>query len=335
MSSSTRLSRDISEYKIWVTDDAIADAEEQSRDIYHFYSHRIRGDYRITARARSILDDASKQLKNDEQVERLKARLATRLINRISQGEDIPLIDTSAIDRVVENSHALPVSKRVQGLLRLITRPEFPIYETLHFAESKDVYEAALGWSESISFNEIASFFDHLAQDNLIKLDYVDGPGCLVLVNVKAYEAIEQDTANSNSNRVFVAMWFNENTNALWTKIEDVVSDCGYEPIRIDNQAFDSLIDDEIAANIRTSKFVVADLTHGDDGVRGSVYYEVGFARGLDKRVIHTIRADQLRDGRVAFDLDHYPFVTWMLNDLDTFGDLLKFRIEAMFQKDD
>ena len=40
-------------------------------------------------------------------------------------------------------------------------------------------------------------------------------------------------------------------------------------------------IDDEIIGEIRRSRFLVADFTHGDKGARGSVYYEAGFAYGL------------------------------------------------------
>ena len=40
-------------------------------------------------------------------------------------------------------------------------------------------------------------------------------------------------------------------------------------------------IDDEIVAEIRRSKFIIADFSHGSDGARGGVYFEAGFAHGL------------------------------------------------------
>ena len=46
--------------------------------------------------------------------------------------------------------------------------------------------------------------------------------------------------------------------------------------MRIDRHEHVNKIDDEIIAEIRRARFVVADFTHGDTGGRGSVYYEAG-----------------------------------------------------------
>ena len=68
-------------------------------------------------------------------------------------------------------------------------------------------------------------------------------------------------------------------------------------------------IDDEIIREIRRSRFMVADFTQGDDGNRGSVYYEGGFARGLGLPVISTCREDQLP--MLAFDTRQYVHISW------------------------
>ena len=62
-------------------------------------------------------------------------------------------------------------------------------------------------------------------------------------------------------------------------------------------------------AEIRRSRFVVADFTQGADGNRGSVYYEAGFAFGAGVPVIFTARADSL--GGLAFDTRQYSHLTW------------------------
>ena len=66
---------------------------------------------------------------------------------------------------------------------------------------------------------------------------------------------------------------------------------------------------DEIIAEIRRSRFLVADFTHGEDGARGGVYYEAGFANGLGIKVIHTCREDAVRT--LHFDTSHINHIVW------------------------
>jgi hypothetical protein len=54
------------------------------------------------------------------------------------------------------------------------------------------------------------------------------------------------------------------------------------------------LIDDLMRVQIRTSRFVIADLTHHNRGA----YWEGGFAEGLSKPVIYTCRADVFKASR-------------------------------------
>ena len=56
------------------------------------------------------------------------------------------------------------------------------------------------------------------------------------------------------------------------------IKDAGYEAVRIDKQRHLNKIDDEIVAEIRRARFLVADFTQGETGPRGGVYYEAGFS---------------------------------------------------------
>ena len=70
------------------------------------------------------------------------------------------------------------------------------------------------------------------------------------------------------------------------------MSCAGFQPFRIDDKHHNHKICDEIVAEIRRSRFLVADFT----GHRGGVYYEAGFAAGLGLPVIFTCRKDDLKD---------------------------------------
>ena len=85
------------------------------------------------------------------------------------------------------------------------------------------------------------------------------------------------------------------------------IEDSGYKPYRTDRDEYIDRIDDHIIAEIRRSKFLVADFSHGVDGVRGSVYYEAGFAHGLNIPVIFVCREGSTRH----FDTDHFNHIIW------------------------
>jgi len=97
----------------------------------------------------------------------------------------------------------------------------------------------------------------------------------------------------------------------------------GYEELRIDRTEFNDKIDDEIIAAIRQTKFLVADFTNN----RGGVYYEAGFAKGLGREVIWSVRKDHLP--KVHFDTRQYNFIRWEASDLPAFAKALQKRIEA------
>ena len=106
-------------------------------------------------------------------------------------------------------------------------------------------------------------------------------------------------------------MWFDDSMNdVLKNGIEPAIEDAGYKPVRIDRKEHINKIEDEIIAELRRSRFVVADFTHGDDGARGGVYYEAGFAHGLDLPVIFTCREDAV--DTLHFDTEHYNHIVWI-----------------------
>lgn len=121
----------------------------------------------------------------------------------------------------------------------------------------------------------------------------------------------------------FVAMWFDDRMNEVFSEaIGPAVEDAGYRPHRVDSREFEGRIDDEIIAQIRRSRFLVADFT----GHRGSVYYEAGFAHGLDIPLFFTCRKTQMK--KLQFDVRQYNTIAW--KDHDDLRTRLQNRIEAV-----
>jgi len=111
---------------------------------------------------------------------------------------------------------------------------------------------------------------------------------------------------NPDSKKAFIAMWFDEEMEEIYDNyISKAIEEAGYKPIQIGRKEHNNDINDEIIGEIRSCKFIVADLT----GNRGGVYYEAGFAQGLNLEVINTCREDHLKD--VHFDINHRNIIKW------------------------
>lgn len=97
---------------------------------------------------------------------------------------------------------------------------------------------------------------------------------------------------NADSQQGFVAMWFDDSIQVVYEEaISQGISDAGYRPHKVDLREHTGKIDDEIIAQIRRSRFVLADFT----GQRGGVYFEAGFGKGLGLEVIWTCREDDIK----------------------------------------
>jgi hypothetical protein len=128
---------------------------------------------------------------------------------------------------------------------------------------------------------------------------------------------------NNSSQQGFIAMWFADEVNEAWKAIDRGIADAGYSPLRIDQKQHNNEITDEMIAEIRKSRFLVADLT----GHRNGVYYEAGFAKGLGIGVIWLCRKDELMSSH--FDVNHFAIIPWEVDKLEDLSNALKNRIEA------
>ena len=130
-----------------------------------------------------------------------------------------------------------------------------------------------------------------------------------------------------DSNKAFVAMWFDNSMADAWENgFEKCIKECGYEPIRIDQTNYNEGVCDEIIAQIRNARFIIADLTGNNLGV----YYESGFAHGLGKQVIFTCKKSYFDAPQVHFDVRHYNFILW--ENIDDLKTRLQNRIHATIE---
>ncbi|MDE2935630.1 MAG: hypothetical protein OXP37_02175 [Chloroflexota bacterium] len=259
-------------------------------------SGRAGGEYAIDSDAEAIVG----QLEVAD-----KAKLTTWLVDQRSQGVELPRI-TPEVVQLVATRQPLSADARVLRLMRYLVNSSSALGEQL-FASRAPM----MAWAECGHDTEL--FF---LEDYLKELGWVKGAGLYGretfagTVTVDGYRQIADESA-ATTNQAFVAMWFDHSTDRAYSEgIETAVRDCGYTPLRIDRKEHINKIEDEIIAEIRRSRFVVADFTQGGEGARGGVYYEAGFAHGLGIPVILSCQRDCFK--HLHFDTNHYNHIDWI-----------------------
>ena len=284
----------------------------RGRDGHYVNSPRAGGKYFISRTAETMLKDCD---------ECTKAHLTTWLVDRRRLGKETPEVSNYTL-KEVEKRQSLSVPERAERLLKYIESQasSYP-GEMFHFFKINRTFMEMLAWSESKTNEqergkaeeEIHFLIAYLLKRGWIIRGYEGRRGPLISckLTVEGYAHLDElEYKVTISSKAFVAMWFDKSMENVWEKgIKLAIEDSGYEPVRIDQKEHSNKIDNETIAEIQRSRFIVADFTHGNDGARGGVYYEAGFAHGLNIPVIFTCRKDVLE--KIHFDTRQYNHIVW------------------------
>jgi hypothetical protein len=149
----------------------------------------------------------------------------------------------------------------------------------------------------------------------------------LTMAGWDRYELLKQ--AKIASRTAFMAMQFGD------PELNQIVDDCfrvavsraGFNlNVLTDRQGAGS-IDDQLRVALRTSRFVLADLSHGNNGA----YWEAGFAEGLSRPVIYTCKKSFWDDPltKPHFDTNHLVTIIWEADKMKEAEDRLTATIRA------
>ena len=104
----------------------------------------------------------------------------------------------------------------------------------------------------------------------------------------------------------FVACAFTDDVReAYFNAIKPALAATGYQSRCMLEIKVIEGITDRILAEIRACEIMVADFTH----LRGGVYFEAGFAKGLGRPVVLSCRRDHI--DQLHFDTRHLGHVIW------------------------
>lgn len=154
--------------------------------------------------------------------------------------------------------------------------------------------------------HQVDYFIDYLNKSGYIKGGMLFGEeqSKSITITPEGYQRIDQLQRNTNAGRnALVAMKFGDETQKLREAIKTGIRDAGYNPILIDEVEHNELITPELLSHIKNSKFVVAELTHQNNGA----YFEEGYAMGLGKPVIQLCR----KDTKLHFDIAQKNTIIW------------------------
>ena len=205
------------------------------------------------------------------------------------------------------------LNRSLINLSRMINHPSEPIPID---EESKEIFYAK-------NSSQILYMLRQLAKEEYITP--VSSLPSNIQIESKGWQKVEllkRPTSGAN-NQVFVAMWFTELTNNIYTQgIKPAIESIGnLKPIRIDMVEHNNKICDQIIAEIKKSKFLIADFT----GNRGGVYFEAGFAQGLGLPVIWLVKEEDVNN--LHFDTRQYNHIVY--KDVEDLRKKLIARIEA------
>ena len=270
-------------------------------------------------------------------------RLATWLVDQRMQAVWIPEITQAVID-YVKQKRPLEVHERADRLLKHLAGKSTSAGEALDIGAegSRDSYGgwvkgdspttwAALAWSESSKWEEIRFFIDYLEEQGWVAVTSGGRGGEMVQVKVtiQGYRHLADVAVSRDLSQAFVAMWFSDEMKEPYENgIRPAIEHLGYDAFKIDEKPDVDKIDDEIIGEIRRSRFLVADFTHGTEGARGGVYYEAGFAYGLGLTVIRSCRKDIMDRNELHFDVRQHHHIPWQNS--EQLRDGLEKRIRAL-----
>ena len=209
------------------------------------------------------------------------------------------------------------------------------------FGEYVDVHQLAIqAIVGSATFDEFVLVFGHVRDKGLI--EHKTGGGDIYIkarlsfAGWERYEALKRATAESRkastpvpteSRKAFMAMQYGDaELERIYLKVfKPAVKETGFNLRTLREKPKAGSLDDRLRAEIETSRFLIADLTHENAGA----YWEAGYAEALKKPVIYTCEKKKWEKDKTHFDTNHYLTIPWDSKNPEEAAQKLKNTIRA------
>lgn len=197
--------------------------------------------------------------------------------------------------------------------------PFFFLYNVPKSEDWRKETKFMLCYLDSEGFLEYPIFSDKYVDAKVLE---ARGHATLTLSAKGWAKVYDLQKSQANSKTAFIAMKFGPQTEGLRDMIKKGIKDAGYEPRIMSEIEHNHQIIPEMLFEIKNSRFVVAELSHHNNGA----YYESGYAYGLGKEVIHICSEAALKE-ELHFDVAQINTVTY--KEIDEIPEKLFIRIKA------
>lgn len=224
------------------------------------------------------------------------------------------LLSSHSLESIIQDTK-LPDASALQDNLLLYMQSELA-----GPGESMELWAPAIrGWLGALSSTSARWTIDQALSAQLLEgvaVRTVAGDDEFRLLNatltIQGWARVEElRRSASGSRKGFMAMKFGDPQldGVFREHFKPAVLQAGFDLMRLDDEPRAGLIDDRLRLEIRTSRFMVADLSHANAGA----YWEAGFAEGLGRPVIYTCRKEVFDDPKTKphFDTNHYLTIVW------------------------
>jgi hypothetical protein len=281
------------------------------------------GPYRLTGTAEAQIRGTFTT--DDAKVPRMKSVLS-HAIRRMSGQGSWANIDSLAFESIVYRENWLPsLSEQANNFILWLGANQRPGHG---ITVSADNFASIIGTDSEEGAGFVIS---HTLERGLISgvvAKFLSGPlhisnTQLTFSGWQYYDNLKKGSLDSR--KAFMAMKYGDiEMDTVFEQFKQSVAQAGFDLVRLDQRPVAGLIDDSLRVEIRTSRFLISDLTHGNAGA----YWEAGYAEGLGKPVIYSCRKDAFKE-QAHFDTNHHLTVMWELSNLARSANELKATIRA------
>lgn len=235
---------------------------------------------------------------------------------RFLRGQDGYLLKSFELDSFIMDYPKSFVSKMDRALMNLAIESKFEPKEiTLRNEDFGKLFIEHDAFSNTEP--DLKIMLDPLADEKFITYTEDAGIFFSVKLTIAGLKRVEElRNIRSTKHKAFIAMWFNDKTEKFRDNVKEAIEIAGYKAEIVDEIHHNDFIMDKVINLINESSFVIADLTsipeqkdQSSSGIRGGVYYEAGYAKGLGIPVIFT--CDKASHDRVHFDLQQMNTIQW------------------------
>ena len=242
-------------------------------------------------------------------------KITTDIVDHVSELDGVPKSVTEKLNKLLLN------------LARMTNHPGEDVRVDLE-------YDHPLAYAKEAT--DLLFFIDSLKEQGLIghpdKFQSTEGSGETVTVvdcylKADGLTKVEQlSHVGSESKQCFVAMSFSKENSVLTEVYEAIrkgVQEADFDCYSVKDDPHNDKICDRIAAGIKSSRFLLADVTEH----KQNVYFEAGMAMGLGLQVIWTCEETDI--GNAHFDTRQYKHILWNRGDWNTFSQAITDHIRA------